>query len=125
MEVNCQKTFSIGNIENTISLRRMSGTLKRDLWGASCSIWGLPDTKHKLVITHCPLRLFHKTRLTGFFHLCPGFWSVFFDILCKECFRSCMCNRLVINKVLWKEHLTPVSTVNLLLIRWASTQHGN
>lgn len=36
-----------------------------------------------------------------------------------------MCDRLVINKVLWKEHLTPDPTLNLLLIRWASTLHGN
>lgn len=80
-----------------------------ETWRASCSIWGHPDTKHKLVITLCPLGPFYKTWLTGFFHLCLSF-GLLFDILLK-CFRT------DINNTLWKEHLTQVSTVNLLLIR--------
>lgn len=81
-------TKHVGTMENMISLRGMSGTLalRRDVWGASCSIWEHPDTKHNLVITLCPLGAFYKTWLTGFFHLCAGF-GLLFDILCK-CFQQ-------------------------------------
>lgn len=87
MGSNAKKTGVIGNMENTISPRGMSGTLRRDLWGASCSIWGHPDTKHKLVITLCPLGLLYETWLTGFFH---SVLVCFFYIWCGECFQSCM-----------------------------------
>lgn len=83
-----QPNTHVGTMENMISLRGMSGTLalRRDVWGASCSIWEHPDTKHNLVITLCPLGAFYKTWLTGFFHLCAGF-GLPFDILCK-CFQQ-------------------------------------
>ena len=71
------------NVWSTLPQRR------EVLRGASCSVEGHPDTKHKLVIT-LPSGTILQNMINRIFPLVSWLWSFFPDISCKGCFHPRM-----------------------------------